>query len=279
MPVSFQFISKIDQNMSLSKDPQDLIVFVPDESEIDDHIENFIGRFNQRERANKEFWLLDITSFGTIKIARERFKNLKLDLDDDLYWFAHSKEGIDLYEAYRIHEDYDINVKQYGFWSVDNGLTTPMHGKWMRRQNMERAKLKVTALYNKPYTTDMIATAVPGEFEMKGMFPEVFFTLQDVLNFTFVVTKPPDGQWGAIQSDGTWSGMVRELQEDRADIGNISTKYSSSIFLNNNHSSCCFTHHHKRQKQCYHICPTDCSILSCFVYQKSSGHIRLQSLL
>ena len=221
IPVSFQFISKIDQNMSLSKDPQDLIVFVPDESEIDDHIENFIGRFNQRERANKEFWLLDITSFGTIKIARERFKNLKLDLDDDLYWFAHSREGIDLYEAYRIHEDYDINVKQYGFWSVDNGLTTPMHGKWMRRQNMERAKLKVTALYNKPYTTDMIATAVPGEFEMKGMFPEVFFTLQYLLNFTFVVTKPPDGQWGAIQSDGTWSGMVRELQEDRADIGNI----------------------------------------------------------
>ena len=125
----------------------------------------------------------------------------------------------------------------------------------------------------------MIATAVPGEFEMKGMFPEVFFILQYALNFTFVVTKPPDGQWGAIQSDGTWSGMVRELQEDRADIGNISTKYSSSIFLKNISFSCCFTHHHKRQKQCHYICTTNCSILSCFVYQKSSGHIQLQSLL
>ena len=279
MPVSFQFIPEIDKNVSLSKDPQDLIVVVPDEYEIDDHIEKFIGWFNQRERANKEIWLLDITSLGTTKIARERLKNLKLDLDDDLYWFKHSREQIDLYEAYRIHVDYDINVKQYGFWSVDNGLTTSMHGKWIRRQNMERAKLKVTALYNKPYTTEMIATAVPGEFEMKGMFPEVFFTLQYALNFTFVVTKPPDGQWGAIQSDGTWSGMVRELQEDRADIGNISTKYSSSIFLKNISFSCCFTHHHKRQKQCYYICPTDCSILSCFVYQKSSGHIQLQSLL
>ena len=222
MPVSFQFIPKIGQNMSLSKDPQDLIVFVPDEFEIDDHIEKFIGWFNQRKRANREFWLLDITSLGTIELARERLKNLKLDLDDDLYWFAHSRDGIDLYEAYRIHEDYGISVNQYGFWSIENnGLTIPMHGKWIRRQNMERAKLKVMTNVAPPFTTAITSTAVPGEFEMKGMFPEVFISLQYVLNFTFVVTTPPDGQWGAIQSDGTWSGMVRELQEGRVDIGNL----------------------------------------------------------
>ena len=221
MPVSFKFIPKIDQNMSLSKDAQDLIVFVPDESKIDDHIEKFIGCFNQRERANKEFWLLDITSLGTFELAKERLKNLVLDLDDDLYWFAYSRGGIDLYETYRIHEDFDINVKKYGFWSVDYGLTTAMHGKWIRRQNMERAKLKVMTIVAPPYTTEMTATAVPGEFEMNGMFPEVFFALQYVLNFTYVVTTPSERQWGALQSDGTWSGMVRELQEDRADIGNI----------------------------------------------------------
>ena len=99
-------------------------------------------------------------------------KNLKLDLDDDLYWFVHSREGIDVYEAYRIHEDYDISVKRYGFWSVDNGLTIPIHGKWIRRQNMEKAKLKVMTLVSEPYVTEMPVTAVPGEFEMKGMFPE-----------------------------------------------------------------------------------------------------------
>ena len=232
MPVSFLFIPKIGQNMSLSKDPQDLIVFVPDEFEIDDHIEKFIGWFNQRKRANREFWLLDITSLGTIELARERLKNLKLDLDDDLYWFVHSREGIDVYEAYRIHEDYDISVKRYGFWSIDNnGLTIPMQGKWLRRQNMEKAKLKVMTLVDVPYVTEMPVTVVPGEFEMKGMFPEVFFALQYALNFSFVVTKPPDRQWGALQSDGTWSGMVRELQEGRADIGNLDKKHSI-FFLN-----------------------------------------------
>ena len=225
IPVSFNFIPEVNKNMSLAKNPQDLIVFVPDESEIDDNIDKFIGWFNQRERTNKEFWLFDITALGTIQLAKERLKNLKLDLDDDLYWFANSIGGIEINEVYRIHEDHDISVKQHSFWSNAKGLTIPISGKWKRRQNMEGVKLKVMSLVALPYTTAMPETAVPGEFEMKGMFPEVFFALQYVLNFTYVVTKPPDGQWGAIQSDGTWSGMVRELQEGRADIGNLNNLF------------------------------------------------------
>ena len=220
MPVSFKFIQEVDQNISLSKDPQDLVVFIPDEYEIDDHVEKFLGWFNQRKRTNKEFWLFDITFLGTIELAKEMLKNLKLDLDDDLYCFSNSKEGIYLYEVYRIHEDYDITVKQYGFWSSNNGLTFPMHEKWTRRKNMEKAKLKVMTLVSYPYITEMPRTAIPGEFEMKGMYADIFFALQYVLNFTFAITKPPDEQWGAIQSDGTWTGMVRELEQRKADIGN-----------------------------------------------------------
>ena len=31
----------------------------------------------------------------------------------------------------------------------------------------------------------------------------------------------PDGSFGAIQPDGTWNGMIKELQSNRADIGKI----------------------------------------------------------
>ena len=57
---------------------------------------------------------------------------------------------------------------------------------------------------------------------MEGMFADVLFALQDILNFTYVLKRPPDGQWGSLQSDGTWSGMIRELQEERIDIGSTS---------------------------------------------------------
>ena len=228
IPASFKFIEEdVVENRTTLMNPQDLIVFIPDESDIDSHIEKFIGWFNQRKRINKEYWLLDITSLNTK--ARSRLDNLKLDLDDDLFWFAYSNKGIELFEVYRIHDDFGITVKPFGSWSADNGLTSPMYGKWIRRKNMQGAKLKVVTELQKPYITEMIPTGSPGEFEMKGMYAEVFFALQYILNFTFVLTKPPDGQWGALQSDGTWTGMIRELQDEKTDIGN--TKSCPIVFF------------------------------------------------
>ena len=48
-----------------------------------------------------------------------------------------------------------------------------------------------------------------------------WFFFQSVLNFTFTLKKPPDGNWGALQSDGTWNGMVKLLQDQKADIGRV----------------------------------------------------------
>ena len=209
----------------MSKNPRDLIVFVSDESHIDSHIEKFIELFAQRERTNKEYWLLDITSLSALKAeTKDRLDNLKLDFDDDLFWFEYSNKGIELYEAYRIHEDFDITVKPYGSWSIDTGLTLPMYNKWIRRKDMQGAKLKIQALVYPPYYNEMIPTDSPGEFRFStmdgGMYADLWFVLQSFLNFTYVLTKPPDGQAGVLKSDGTWTGMIRELQERRIDIGN-----------------------------------------------------------
>ena len=38
------------------------------------------------------------------------------------------------------------------------------------------------------------------------------------MNFTYTLIKPPDGQWGTIQPDGTWSGMVNLLANQDIDI-------------------------------------------------------------
>ena len=216
VPTSILFIQNM-QNKSTSKNPEDLIVFVTDEDEIDGHLKMFTGLFNQRNRASKEYWLLDISPLSSTEIAKSKLQTLKLDLDDDLLLYTHSNRGLELYEAYRIQDGHDITIRYYGFWSHENGLVSPTNGKWIRRKNMEGAKLKVLALVSKPYITDLIPTA-PGEFEIKGIYADIFFALQDILNFTFVVTKPPDEQWGAIQSDGTWTGFVRELQDERADV-------------------------------------------------------------
>ena len=38
------------------------------------------------------------------------------------------------------------------------------------------------------------------------------------MNFTYTLIKPPDGQWGAIQPDGSWNGMVKMLADQEIDI-------------------------------------------------------------
>ena len=38
------------------------------------------------------------------------------------------------------------------------------------------------------------------------------------MNFTFTTIKPADRQWGALQADGSWTGMVHLLQTQQVDI-------------------------------------------------------------
>lgn len=84
----------------------------------------------------------------------------------------------------------------------------------------------------------MIPTG-PETYKMYGMFAEVFDNLQvrlsfssnpltllksvqfsqSIMNFTYDLYQPPDGQWGAIQPDNTWSGMVGMLSRGEIDMG------------------------------------------------------------
>jgi ionotropic kainate glutamate receptor 5 len=50
----------------------------------------------------------------------------------------------------------------------------------------------------------------------------ICISLQEIMNFTYTVIKPPDGQYGAIQPDGTWSGMVKLLANHDIDIATAS---------------------------------------------------------
>ena len=45
------------------------------------------------------------------------------------------------------------------------------------------------------------------------------FNFQELMNFTYSVIEPPDGQWGARFPDGSWSGMVGMVQREEVDMG------------------------------------------------------------
>ena len=64
-----------------------------------------------------------------------------------------------------------------------------------------------------------ITTNIEGYATLKeGVFIDLFLELQDVLNFTYTAYEPADKQWGTLKADGTWTGVVGELDTKKADI-------------------------------------------------------------
>ena len=59
------------------------------------------------------------------------------------------------------------------------------------------------------------------------------FVFQKILNFTYDLTKPPDGQWGSLQSDMSWTGMVGMLNRGEIDIGKLTTNSESTNLCHN----------------------------------------------
>ena len=71
-----------------------------------------------------------------------------------------------------------------------------------------------------------------GEVHLQnGMFVDIFKELSKLLNFSYHAIEPPDGQWGAMKSDGKWSGMVGQLEEKVVDFGMPSQYQIHSINL------------------------------------------------
>ena len=52
----------------------------------------------------------------------------------------------------------------------------------------------------------------------RGIFADVFRELSRMLNFSYNTIMPPDGEWGAMRDDGTWSGMVGQLHTKMVDL-------------------------------------------------------------
>ena len=48
-----------------------------------------------------------------------------------------------------------------------------------------------------------------------------------MMNFTFTLEKPDDGEWGVLKPDGNWTGQIKLLLDEKVDIGN---KYFSSRY-------------------------------------------------
>ena len=57
-----------------------------------------------------------------------------------------------------------------------------------------------------------------GFIKWSGLTFDILDELARDLNFSYVVSEPPDGQYGVEEEDGNWTGMIRQVQKREVDF-------------------------------------------------------------
>ena len=225
IPNAYIFQSKDTPLQTFQFCETDLHVFILDSQDLNQSLIHFVELYNERTRTRREFWLVHL-DFGTTFECFNRAlsaQEIQVDLDDDLFvTYYVNDEFLQVNELYKIRPeaDFELIILPYGNYSSETGLVLNPYEKWVRRRDLQGVSLKTVALVDAPYIKTMTPVeGQPGFFHMDGMFADVYFCLQEKMNFTFTLIQPLDKQWGALQPDGSWSGMVNLLQTQQVDFG------------------------------------------------------------
>ena len=89
--------------------------------------------------------------------------------------------------------------------------------------------MKITTWGNMPSVSFRKPDKLTGKILLEnGTFVDIFKELSKLLNFSYSVTVPHDKTWGRIKDDGTWSGMVGQLESKVVDFGTFIFAYIMS---------------------------------------------------
>ena len=57
------------------------------------------------------------------------------------------------------------------------------------------------------------------DMSYSGVSYKILQFLENALNFTSKIVRPPDGSWGSKDENGRWGGMVGMVKRNEADFG------------------------------------------------------------
>ena len=184
IPVTFLMSAQYQNLEKLVFKNQDLHVFIPDENGVKRSLETLTSIYNNRSRSREEQWLLDITELENLNLD---LSDMNADVDDDLYLYLNgsrsgftNSQNFTIYEAYRLQDNLPLKIVEYGQWNESSKyLDYDDTEKWVRRRDLTGVQFKCNTMPSMPYITKMTPKSNDSEeFDIEGMFAEVFFALQ-----------------------------------------------------------------------------------------------------
>ncbi len=163
---------------------------------------------------SKKAKLLKYTPYGTwIVNTIEESSKKRLRLDSSVYEYK-CDEGnsiISLNEIYAVKNKYIMeNQKVVQYDANENQITyfaNPF--MWERRQNLTGITLINTVL---EWDNFMFIEEKDGKTLHNGFLPQLVYSVQKIMNFDIEWTSPEDGEWGIMDENGQWNGIIEDLR-------------------------------------------------------------------
>ncbi|KAF3429742.1 hypothetical protein E2986_05555 [Frieseomelitta varia] len=121
-------------------------------------------------------------------------------------------------DVYQISREDDLRSMSFGKWDPKSGFRGPRLGLYQRRHDLHGRNIRVVSI-NDPPVSRMIRDETGQPFGIRGFFGEVIQLLQEGMNCTLVFTYMEATSWGAQLPNGSWTGLIKMLVDDEADLG------------------------------------------------------------
>ena len=146
----------------------------------------------------------------------------KFSFDSNVFLAITAGTSVDIVEVYSI-QDRVFRIKA-GYWSHNQGLSWSDLAKWERRRDMGGVTLKSLYLEETGYlildndpklvVNDKNLARVP----WVGVVPDIYQSLADTFNFTYILAQSTDRKWGAVEASGDWNGLIGDLLDGVGDL-------------------------------------------------------------
>ena len=156
-------------------------------------------------------WVFSFSDLDTVEMLRDDC----ILPDSNVYLYSVVRENtVKIFEAYKAGINLPLIVKIWGLWSSLKGLELVNNStKWARRSDLSGVEITATFIENPPFFVfEKNATLA------SGYFGEVWNTLQEVLKFNGSIFPTADGNFGALDSNGKWNGVIGTLVRKEADV-------------------------------------------------------------
>ena len=81
---------------------------------------------------------------------------------------------------------------------------------WKRRSNLSSLSLEI--IYSEYHPLTLKGN---NSYDVRGLYSEIFYALQDKLHFQYTMHHQEDNMWGSPQENGSYSGMLGQIQSGK----------------------------------------------------------------